>query len=776
LERKFQDFAGWLAKTPIPKYPSQDDLLTPRAAHADSSLQPYLGGETLLQYLGRVRAALMHRFPSHPFGNDPAGWADMRSDFQTEVKRWQIGSSDGFGGTNTRCLYKQNSKDPKLYEFGRDAVFNDWVSKCDLTCVLRSLMKKARRGTTTDGPLQRRCWLVLTYHAMGRGGEVKFQNYADWVFDPRFQITDIHWKEMKKLATYAMPMMADLDGYECCFYHALGSFWLAESGLYRQSIESASAQFVFPDLHGIKDASVAKKLTQTIRDNLPIGVPQPIKDSITVKSLRKASITTLAAHSEISLFDSAGRSGHSTGTVQDSYIDRNCIALGLRGGRVLAGSSIFCKDVKPPRMEWLGPQASPHVVRFMKALFVVSLDDFFPDGALYGILGIVTASLVMHHKKLCQDFSGNQYIIVDIMVKAAQEANIVDTRCSTPTDPAGVLEYWSDVLGTVFNEENMPQPLDPSVATLLGVIQEQQALTRSVLAKCDKMEAELASLRRGQQSQGQALDHVQLYVSSNLRTPPRKKSKQMMPERQVLTLPIEHHSTSGSMQVYPDSPLALNVEEEQPQFLSPPPSPLNNTSPQPPPPPPPEAHLPCMLEVVAQPKGSQPGFGSVQPFNASAMEVMASSTKGVSVQKLLIDMFQAGSFAGITSESKMKDQAIPLYFKPEAAKCRSVFELLDLVITPEDKVILANKDTVELTLKHLCKDLEDRAMQKMLVLEKGVGADIKYSKAKPQVCGLGLRVFTYKKAHNLSSLGQMPGPPPGMQSVRAFFAPRSTTP
>jgi hypothetical protein len=54
-------------------------------------------------------------------------------------------------------------------------------------------------------------------------------------------------------------------------------------------------------LHGIKDPSVAKKLTQIIRDNLPNGVPQPIKDSLTVKSLRKASITTLA-HMAMSQF------------------------------------------------------------------------------------------------------------------------------------------------------------------------------------------------------------------------------------------------------------------------------------------------------------------------------------------------------------------------------------------------------------------------------------------------------------------------------------------
>jgi hypothetical protein len=138
LDRKFRDFAYWLATTPIPKNPNRDDLLTPRVS--DASNPTYLGAMTLTQYLGRVRASLSDRFAGHPFFHNPDDWTALRTDFQTEVKRAQITSSDDFGGNHFRCLYKLNSKDPRLYEFGRDDVLDDWVSKCDLKTILRSLL------------------------------------------------------------------------------------------------------------------------------------------------------------------------------------------------------------------------------------------------------------------------------------------------------------------------------------------------------------------------------------------------------------------------------------------------------------------------------------------------------------------------------------------------------------------------------------------------------------------------------------------------------------
>jgi hypothetical protein len=104
------------------------------------------------------------------------------------------------------------------------------------------------------------------------------------------------------------------------------------------------------------------------------------------------------------------------------------------------------------------------------------------------------------------------------------------------------------------------------------------------------------------------------------------------------------------------------------------------------------------------------GFGSVETFNSSVMAVANPSSKGVTVQKVLLDMFQAGLFD------------VPLYLGRETAKMCNVLELVGVVVTPEKKVYLANKESTVKTIKDICKGLEDRAMAKILDLEKGQGS------------------------------------------------------
>jgi hypothetical protein len=353
-------------------------------------------------------------------------------------------------------------------------------------------------------------------------------------------------------------------------------------------------------------------------------------------------------------------------------------------------------------MEWLGIEAAPHVARFMKALFVVSLEDFFPDGALYGVLGIVTAALVMHHKQLSQDFAGSQYVIVDLMVKAAREASIVDMQCATPTDPAGVLEYWSDVIEENFKEQNLPQTIDPSVHTLLAVIQEQKTLTQTVIAQSQTMKDELASIRRGQQTHGNILEQVRLYFSTYFCTPTRKRKSPP-----VDLAPQPGQPAGGSLEVYPDSPSIRVLEQAGPStpfrqpMLEQPQSPGVDDA----------AVAPgggAIGEASPEQDESQQGFGSVQPFNSAAMEVVTASAKGVTVQKVLLDMFQSGSFLCWGSD-KMEDLALPLYIGREAAKMRNVLELVGLIVTPEEKTCLADKSSSLEAVKHVCQDLENKA-------------------------------------------------------------------
>ena len=70
-----------------------------------------------------------------------------------------------------------------------------------------------------------------------------------------------------------MAEVADRDHYAVDTYHAWGCYAACENGLFRSEIQRQVEQFVFPDLHRLKDESVARLLTKTIRDFLPMDVP-----------------------------------------------------------------------------------------------------------------------------------------------------------------------------------------------------------------------------------------------------------------------------------------------------------------------------------------------------------------------------------------------------------------------------------------------------------------------------------------------------------------------
>ena len=80
----------------------------------------------------------------------------------------------------------------------------------------------AYQGLDRDGPLQKRAHFSLQYNAVGRPGEVKFIDTANWMFHPQVEVTSIQWLDMKTLTLQAMPMLADKTHYLCDFYHSIG--------------------------------------------------------------------------------------------------------------------------------------------------------------------------------------------------------------------------------------------------------------------------------------------------------------------------------------------------------------------------------------------------------------------------------------------------------------------------------------------------------------------------------------------------------------------------
>jgi hypothetical protein len=114
------------------------------------------------------------------------------------------------------------------------AVINDYVSMIDhLATILRKLLKDARLDCNQNGKLQQRCWITVLFLAIGRGGEIKFQDFNDWMWHPKYEVLNIGWTELKLMEKYAMSMVPHRNHYLMDCFHCLGSFWSVERSLFR---------------------------------------------------------------------------------------------------------------------------------------------------------------------------------------------------------------------------------------------------------------------------------------------------------------------------------------------------------------------------------------------------------------------------------------------------------------------------------------------------------------------------------------------------------------
>ena len=121
--------------------------------------------------------------------------------------------------------------------------------------------------------------IQMTAEGIGRGGEVKFQDMNDWMYDYFLNVTDIGWTESKTTDFYAMAMLAD-DFFGLDFYHQFGAFAMVENGLHRtpEQIKNGLLNVAFPNLHKGKHTKVSNLITKAIRDNLPEELKKEIEE------------------------------------------------------------------------------------------------------------------------------------------------------------------------------------------------------------------------------------------------------------------------------------------------------------------------------------------------------------------------------------------------------------------------------------------------------------------------------------------------------------------
>ncbi|CAJ1933951.1 unnamed protein product, partial [Cylindrotheca closterium] len=236
----------------------------------DEDCVSYLKTPTLRNYIGQHFKDIREALPNHVQlknlgpGEFPLWYSAFLVQFERACSRYHIdhGHEMNEGSSNNiRPLFFKNTNPDKT----------DFISRVSLEQILTKIMKEAPKNNVKDfGHFEQRAMLMLSFSAIGRAGEIKFQKFSDWRFDPYLQTTDIKWEEKKTLTMHAMPMVPD-KSYLVCFYHAIACYFALEDGLYRNETQQADGHydFLFPSLQKIGNNSVAKKVGSIIKTNLP---------------------------------------------------------------------------------------------------------------------------------------------------------------------------------------------------------------------------------------------------------------------------------------------------------------------------------------------------------------------------------------------------------------------------------------------------------------------------------------------------------------------------
>lgn len=292
-----------------------------------------------------------------------------------------------------------------------------------------------------------------------------------------------------------MIMVPNRHDYVCDWFHSLGTYWVVDKGLYREDINSNVDDFLFPKLHKIRDKTIAKNLTNLIRENLPASTPEKIKRGFTSRSIRKGGISELAMNRDVNQYSANVRSGHSLGTNQESYIDRKSVALSLLGGMALNDWDDVNGRPYPPRLSCLGELSREHIERMIEKLYVISHPYFLPDGPLRPVLRTTFASLLMYYRASERDL-GDRHILILHIRNAAIDLNIQDTDTNTPVD---VLRLWSKRIYNDFLERNR-----------LGSVEKESDMLPAVQSMCKMMTTMQESIKEMKLLQR---DHIGLIES-----------------------------------------------------------------------------------------------------------------------------------------------------------------------------------------------------------------------------------------------------------------------
>lgn len=411
----------------------------------------YLKYSSLTEYLGKIIVLLKKKLPENDFLKDKAAVDDISGiKFQKACKRKQQQKDDTFGHESKIGLYREARHGSKI------GFAPHWtaLTNCDEIC--KNMMMHTKGGDTYNNLTAKRAALVITKHAVGRGGESKHLNITNFQYNPHLDCLDPTWTEQKTLSLYSCPLVPNKYGWPTDVYHALGCYFACGNGLYRET-GVKNRNNLIPRVASMAGSGVSRWLTSAIRDYMPKEVPEEAKKAYSSVSLRIAGVTEMGA-GNVGFFPSHARSGHKIQSNQDKYFDRDDIESSMTAAMCLAGWTDYTASVSLPNLRCLNVPDET-IIRLVDELVMNSFDDFKPTGRLWPILCACVASMIMYDRDVIADLKslGHPDPVNNApslaLRRAFEKARIIDTR-SGSEDTVATLQHWGTIIGDNFRASN----------------------------------------------------------------------------------------------------------------------------------------------------------------------------------------------------------------------------------------------------------------------------------------------------------------------------------
>ena len=124
-------------------------------------------------------------------------------------------------------------------------------------------------------------------------------------------------------------------------------------------------------------------ITRAIRHHLSKDTAKNEKDEFSSKSIHIAPITNMVDHRGVYFFDIHAKSGHSIGTNQERYLDRNNLAMNLAGEYALHGWVDETPKKSYQTFHWIGPHVTEQAHWLIKELYILYVQKFNKYDSLY---------------------------------------------------------------------------------------------------------------------------------------------------------------------------------------------------------------------------------------------------------------------------------------------------------------------------------------------------------------------------------------------------------